>query len=179
MTRYTTAAGIVLLLLSNIVLLRSNHNLTVAYDDLRSQMLLPAGLHVPTLRGKFLDGSDAALAYGIDRRYTILLVYSPACPICEDNWDNWDEIISGSDSNVRIAAVDLSNLTHPDYVSAHKMEKMPIIQHVDVASMFDYRLRKTPETIVIDPVGAVVGSWIGALDKKAVHEILVAPQSGR
>lgn len=179
MTRYMLTAGIALLLASNIVLLRTNHNLAVEYDGLRSQMLLPAGYHAPTLRGKFPDGKDAALAYGIDRRYTILLVYSPACPICEDNWDNWDEIINRSDSGVRIAAVDLSNITRPDYISAHKMERMPIIQHLDAASMLDYRLRKTPETIVIDPVGAVVGSWIGALDRKAVREILAAPRSGR
>jgi hypothetical protein len=179
MTRYALAAGIALLLASNIVLLRTNHKLAAAYDDLRSQMLLPAGYHVPTLRGKFPDGSDAALAYGIDRRYTILLAYSPACAICEDNWDNWDEIIKQSGPGVRIAAVDLSNITRPDYISAHKMEKMQIVQHVDAASMLDYRLRKTPETIVVDPAGAVVGSWIGALDKKAVSEILAAPRSGR
>jgi hypothetical protein len=180
MPRYALTAGIVLLLVSNIVLLRTNHNLAAAYDDLRRQMLLlPAGYHVPTLKGKFPDGRDAALAYGVDRRYTILLVYSPACPICEDNWDNWDEIIHHSDSAVRIAAVDLSNTTRPDYVSAHKMERMPILQHLDAASMLDYRLRKTPETIVIDPVGMVVGSWIGALDRKAVREILAAPRSGR
>jgi hypothetical protein len=179
MTRHMLTAGIALLLASNIVLLRTNHHLVVEYDDLRSQMLLPAGYHAPTLRGKFPDGKDATLSYGIDRRYTILLVYSPACPICEDNWDNWDEIINRSDSNVRIAAVDLSNITHPDYISAHKMEKLPLIQHVDATGMLDYRLRKTPETIVIDPVGVVVGSWIGALDKKAVSEILAAPRSGR
>src|SRR5437588_11507760 len=131
MARYTVAAGIALLLVSNIVLLRSNHNLAAAYDDLRSQMLLPAGSHVPVLRGKFTDGRDAALTYGIDRRYTILLVYSPACPICEDNWDNWDEIINRSDSGVRIAAVDLSNITPPDYISAHQMERLPTIQHSD------------------------------------------------
>ena len=179
MARYTLALGIALLFVSNVVLLRANHKLAAAYDDLRSQMLLPPGLHVPPLRGKFPNGSDAALAYGMDRRYTILLVYSPACPICEDNWDNWDEIINRSDSGVRIAAIDLSNITRPDYISAHKMESIPIIQHVDDSSMLGYRLRKTPETIVIDPVGAVVGSWIGALDKKAVREILAVPRSGR
>jgi hypothetical protein len=178
MTRYTLAAGIALLLVSNIVLLHSNHNLAAVYNDLSNQMLLPAGYHVPTLRGKFPDGSDAALPYGIDRRYTILLVYSPACSICEDNWDNWDEIVNRSDSGVRIAGVDLSNITRPDYISAHKMERMPIIQHLDAASMLDYRLRRIPETIVINPAGAVVGSWIGAPDKKAVREILAAPRSG-
>lgn len=179
MPRYALTAGIALLLLSNIVLLRANRKMAAAYNDLSSQMLLPAGYHVPTLKGKFLDGRDAALTYGVDRRYTILLVYSPACQICEDNWDNWDEIINKKNSSARITAVDLSNITRPDYVSAHKMEKMPIIQHVDAASMLDYRLRKTPETIVIDPVGTVVGSWIGELDKKAVREILAAPGSER
>src|SRR5262249_8299127 len=129
--------------------------------------------------GKFPDGKDAVLAYGIDRRYTILLVYSPACAICENNWDNWDKIIDQGSSAVRIAAVDLSNTTRPDYVSAHKMERMPIIQNVDAASMLVYRLRKTRETILIDPAGIVVGAWIGALDKKAVGAILAAPQSGR
>lgn len=179
MARYTLGAAIALLLTSNIVLLRTNRNLAAAYDDLRSQMVLPAGLRVLTLRGKFLDGSDAALPYGIDRRHTILLVYSASCPICEDNWDNWDKIINRSGSDVRIAAIDLSNATRPDYISAHKMERMSIIQHIDAASMLGYRLRKTPETIVIDPAGTVVGSWIGVLDKKALREILAVPQSGR
>jgi hypothetical protein len=179
MSRYVLTAGIAMLLVSNIVLLRSNHKLAAAYNDLSSQMLLPAGYHVPILRGKFSNGSDALLTYGVDRRYTILLVYSPACPICEDNWDNWDEIVNRSDSGVRIAAIDLSNLTRADYISAHKMDRIQVIQNLDAASMLDYRLRKTPETIVINPVGVVVGSWIGALDKKAVREILVAPQSGR
>jgi hypothetical protein len=177
MPRYTLTAGIALLLLSNIILLRANHKMAAAYNDLSSQMLLPAGYHVPTLKGKFLDGRDAALTYGVDRRYTILLVYSPACQICEDNWDNWDEIINRGDASIQIAAIDLSNMTRPDYISAHNMGRMPIIQHLDPASMLDYRLRRTPETIVIDPSGAVVGSWIGALDKKVVSEIIAAPRS--
>ncbi len=162
------------MLVSNLVLLRSNHNLAVAYDDLRSQVLLPAGTRVPALKGKFRDGSEAALAYGVDRRYTILLVYSPACPVCEDNWPNWDDIIHHNDAGVRVVAVDLSSMTRPDYISAHKMERVPIIQHVDPSSMLDYRLRKTPETIVLDPAGRVVGAWVGALDKKAVREIVAA-----
>jgi len=58
------------------------------------------------------------------------------------------------------------------------MEKLPVIQHVDAASMLDYRLRKTPETILVDPVGTIVGSWVGELDKKAVREILAAQGSG-
>jgi hypothetical protein len=176
MTRYTLAAGIALLFISNIVLLRANHNLTTAYSELSSQMLLPAGYHVPTLKGKFPDGRNAALVYGSDRNFTILLVYSPACQICEDNWDNWDEIINRGDPGVRIVAVDLSNMTRPDYVSAHKMERLSIIQHVDATSMLDYRLRRTPETILIDPSGSVVGSWVGALDKKVVSEILSTPR---
>jgi hypothetical protein len=64
--------------------------------------------------------------------------------------------------------MDLANLTHADFFSAHKMQALTVMTDIDPKTVLSYRLRLTPQTILLSPTGVVKGSWIGVLDEKAI-----------
>jgi hypothetical protein len=168
--QWAMRAGVFLLLVSNGLMLLANHRLRIAVEDLRAQIDLPPGAKMPELHGMdFTSKQGINVSFGPNQPSTILLVYSPACPTCEDNWSKWDEVIRKRDPHrVRVVAMDLANLTHADFFSAHKMQALTVMTDIDPKTVLSYRLRLTPQTILLSPTGVVKGSWIGVLDEKAI-----------
>ena len=91
------SACCVVLLAANIALIHQN-------SQLKSQLSLPpplmeasAGTQVPDLRGVDLEGKPVEVLYGKDSRKVLVLVFSPTCPFCDQNWPKWQQVISSLD----------------------------------------------------------------------------------
>jgi len=61
----------------------------------------------------------------------------------------------------RVIGISLSEDGLPDFVASHGME-FPVYSGLSRSAIDAYRLGTTPETIVVSPNGAVLGSWDGA-----------------
>jgi len=161
------------------VLLAANIALIHQNSRLKSQLSLPpptleaaAGIQVPNLRGLDLSGRPLELLYGKDPRKVLVFVFSPTCAFCDDNWSNWQQIITSLDPRtVRPVAVDVTSTVNPLFLAKHQLADVPVLVQVDPRATLSYRLHLTPQTILVDHTGKVEKVWTGILNDSAVAEL--------
>lgn len=161
-----------LLLCANVALIRQN-------SQLKARLALPppaleasAGAQVPDLRGVDPEGKPVEVLYGKDSRKVLVLVFSPTCPFCDQNWPGWQRVISSLDrSAVRPVAVDVTSATTAGFVLQHQLAGMPVLLKVDPRATLDYRFQLTPQTILVDPAGKVEKVWTGVLNDSSLAEL--------
>jgi peroxiredoxin len=161
-----------LLLAANIALIHQN-------STLKSRLSLPppsleaaTGSQMPDLHGFDLKGKPIELDYGKDPRKALVLVFSPTCPFCDENWPKWQQVISSLDrSAIRPVAVDVTSSTSATFVSQHQLEEMPVFLKVDPRATVNYRFQLTPQTILVDSAGKVEKVWTGVLNDSAMAEL--------
>jgi hypothetical protein len=166
------SACCVVLLAANIALIRQNR-------QLKAQLSLPppaleaaAGTQMPDLRGFDPDGKPVEVLYGKDARKVLVLVFSPTCAFCDQNWPKWEQVISSLDrSAVRPVAVDVTSTTTAGFVSQHQLASLPVFLKVDPRATLDYRFHLTPQTILVGPNGKVERVWTGVLNDSAMADL--------
>jgi peroxiredoxin len=166
------AACCVVLLAANIALLRQNR-------QLKAQIALPSptleaavGAQMPDLKGFDPEGKPVEVHYGQDPRKVLVLVFSPTCPFCDQNWPKWEQVISSLDrSAIRPVAVDVTSTTAPPFVSQHQLTTLPVFLKVDPTATVTYRFQLTPQTILVDPSGKVEKVWTGVLNDSAMADM--------
>jgi len=154
------------LVLSNVFLARRLAELR-GLDDLLniSNKLEPGGV-VPPLIGYDLAGKKVTYTYGEDSRDTILLIMSPACHACDENWPKWKQLIQSLDTqSTRLVIANIaSSPVTPDYIARHQIDGIPLMAEVSAESMQAYRLAYTPQTILVGHDGRVRKVHTGALN---------------
>jgi peroxiredoxin len=166
------SACCVVLLAANIALIHQN-------NQLKSQLSLPppaleaaAGTQMPDLRGFDPDGKPVEVEYGKDPRKVLVLVFSPTCPFCDQNWPKWEQVISSADrSVVRPVGVDVTSTAKAPFLSQHQLTGLPVLERVDPRVMVNYRFQLTPQTILLDPAGKVEKVWTGVMTDSAVSDL--------
>ena len=162
-----------------LVLLAANIALIHQNSQLKAQLALPPpqleaaqGAQMPDLRGFDLAGKPVEVAYGKDSRKVLVLVYSPTCPFCDQNWPKWKAMIPSLDpSAVRTVAVDVTSSSSEAFVQQHQLAGLPVFQKVDPQATLNYRFQLTPQTILVDPTGKVEKVWTGVLNDSNLAEI--------
>lgn len=143
------------LLWTNVQLNRSNANLASMLDVYRRSLELQAGATVPPIVGVDLAGKRLVLDVGSLKEPRLMLVFSPTCPVCDDNWPQWSRIMQAVASE-KVVAVDLSGRSDAEYFKRHGIIDAMHLAKVDPQSIIDYRFRFTPQTIVLKE-GKVAG----------------------
>jgi peroxiredoxin len=162
-----------------IVLLAANIALIHQNSQLKAQLSLPppalevaAGAQMPNLQGFDPDGKPVEVDYGKDPRKVLVLVFSPTCPFCEQNWPKWEHVISSLDrSVVRPVGVDVTSTAKEPFLSQHQLTGLPVIEKVDPKVMLNYRFQLTPQTILLDPNGKVEKVWTGVMTDSSVADL--------
>jgi peroxiredoxin len=73
---------------------------------------ISVGTVLPSMRGTNLKGEEVTVNYGRDNRKTILIVFAPDCPVCNESGNSWKRLIKAVDENkFRVVAVSLVTLT--------------------------------------------------------------------
>lgn len=166
-------SGCCLLLLAvNIALIRQNSRLKAQLSLPPPSLEVAAGAQMPDLRGFDLTGKPVEVLYGKDQRKVLVLVYSPTCAFCDENWPTWQQLISSLDRlAVRPVAVDVTSNTSATFISQHQLSELPVFQKVDPHDVVNYRFQLTPQTILLDHEGKVEKVWTGVLNDSAVVEL--------
>jgi hypothetical protein len=166
------SACCVVLLAANIALIHQNGQLKARLELPPPQMEASQGAQMPDLRGTDLEGKPVEVLYGKDSRKVLVLVFSPTCPFCDQNWPKWQQVISSLDrSAVRPVLVDVTSTTTVGFVSQHQLASLPVILKVDPRATLDYRMQLTPQTILVDPNGKVEKVWTGVLNDSSLADL--------
>jgi peroxiredoxin len=166
------SACCVVLLAANIALLRQNRQLKAQLSLPTPTLEAAAGTQMPDLKGFDPEGKSVEVEYGKDPRKVLVLVFSPTCPFCDQNWPKWEQVISSLDrSVVRPVGVDVTATATAPFLSQHQLTGLPVFLKVDPRVMVNYRFQLTPQTILVDHTGKVEKVWSGVLNDSAVADL--------
>jgi hypothetical protein len=139
-------------------------------DLLNSSNKLGAGTKVPRLVGYDLDGKKITYDYSVDSRDTLLLILSPGCHACDENWPNWTRLINSLDpKTVRLIIANVTPIfpMTKEYATQHGIAAIPLIAEITAESARAYHLGYTPETVLIGSSGEVKKVETGFLTNAA------------
>src|SRR4051794_8554037 len=166
------SACCVVLLAVNIALIHQNSQLKAQLSQPPPALELTTGTQMPDLKGFDPEGKPIGVEYGKDPRKVLVLVFSPTCPFCEQNWPKWEQVISSLDrSVVRPVGVDVTSTAKEPFLSQHQLTGLPVVEKVDPRVMLNYRFQLTPQTILLDPAGKVEKVWTGVMTDSAVSDL--------
>jgi len=166
------SACCVVLLAANIALLRQNNQLKAQLSLPPPALEVAAGTQMLDLRGFDPDGKPVEVDYGKDPRKVLVLVFSPTCPFCEQNWPKWEQVISSADRTVvRPVGVDVTSTAKEPFLSQHQLTGLPVLEKIDPKVMVNYRFQLTAQTILLDPAGKVEKVWTGVMTDSAVSDL--------
>jgi thiol-disulfide isomerase/thioredoxin len=161
-----------LLLAANIALIHQNSELKSRLSLAPPSLEAATGSQMPDLHGFDLNGMPIEVDYGKDPRKVLVLVFSPTCPYCDENWPKWQQVISALDgSAIRLVAVDVTSSASTSFVSQHQLDLLPVFLKVDPRATVNYRFQLTPQTILVDSTGRVEKVWTGVLNDSAMAEL--------
>ena len=124
-----------LLLAANIALIHQNSELKSRLSLAPPSLEAATGAQMPDMHGFDLTGKPIEVDYGKDPRKVLVLVFSPTCPFCDENWPKWQQVISSLDrSAIRPVAVDLTHYKRRCRESG-KLKLAHSIQHVKAPAM--------------------------------------------
>ena len=169
-----------LLLAANIALIYQNSQLKARQALPPPQLEATPGAQMPDLRGFDLAGKPVDVLYGKDLRSVLVLVYSPTCTFCDQNWPKWQAMITSLNrSAVRMVAVDVTSSSSEVFIQQHQLAGLPVFQKVDPRATVNYRFQLTPQTILVDPAGKIEKVWTGVLNDSALTEIQQLSDAGK
>lgn len=140
----TISCCCLLLLTANIALIHQN-------NQLKARLALPppaleatAGAQMPDLHGFDLEGKPVEVLYGKDQRQALVLVFSPTCSFCEQNWPKWEQVIASLNrSVVRTVDVDVTSTANASFLALH-LRGVPLFLKVDPQATMSYGFQLTP-----------------------------------
>jgi hypothetical protein len=131
-----------------------------------------------------LEQEVASIDYPDEAKKTILFIMSPTCPVCDENWPHWEHIVERLDPNrAKAVVLDISKAKTAKLSELHDLHRLPLFTNISAESILEYRLRATPQTIVVraagrrigrQSAGRIDGVWTGLLSSSNVKEILAA-----
>jgi peroxiredoxin len=170
----------------NIALERQDARLAALNRLYEANFHLSVGDSVPALYGRDDGGRVISIDYRLGASKTLVLVFARSCPDCELNWPAWHEIVGRVGERVRLVGVSMENDgASREYLLQVGLAKIKDVVFPDPETVVSYRLRYTPQTILVSPDGRVQGVWSGVLTPadtqdvtKAALSPLASPGSG-
>ena len=157
----------------NIALVKQDHHLVALNRAYEANLHLNVGAKVPPLSGSAADGTPTIVTYGAGQPRTLLLVYARSCPECALNWLSWQKLLNQIDpTRARAIAVSMDGTgLSKQYIEQVGMTKAEAVLLPDLQSIVLYRLRYTPQTILIGSDSKVEGIWSGVLNPHQLGDI--------
>lgn len=187
MKPYTVSKPLALLLLfcglalivTNVLMARRLSQVRRFSDLLNNQNKLQPGALLPALMGYDREGKKVIYAFNDNTRDTLLLVLSPGCHACDDNWPNWNRLIGKLDAkSIRliIANATPNLVVTEDYLARHQIKEVPLVAEVMPEIAQSYRMGYTPQTVLIDHTGRVKKVQTGILTDNSFTLVTEMPR---
>jgi len=106
-------------------------------------------------------GKPAVVEFRSSERPTVIYVFRPSCAWCERNSASFSELSRLVSAKYRVIGLSLAEEGLPDFVNRNHM-KFAVYTGISAATVAQYHLGTTPETIVVSPAGTVLQDWRGA-----------------
>ena len=153
----------------NVAMIRANRNLANRAEAFRSELAIPNGVVMPDLRGVDLAGKPAVIPSQNPSHPTVIFVFSPTCPSCVRNWSNWTSILSSQSRDLwRPLFINVGPPTTPEFRRLHGLDHYETLDKIDKGTIYDYRIYRTPMTIVLTSSGKVAHAWDGQLSQSLI-----------
>jgi hypothetical protein len=170
-------AGVVLVTLvgTGIVQYRRAYQVAVAAEAvLKEATEAPLSGRVPVLLGRASNGAMTPGPEGTN----LILVYSESCGQCTVNWPQWVKVREAARANgIHVSFLTLSHIDTESYRQTHGIAST--LSSPDPTTLLSYRLRYTPQTILVGPENDVRGVWTGVLADHEVNDIDTAMRAVR
>jgi hypothetical protein len=163
-----TVLAALCLLAADVALLTENRFLRAQLHLLTN---LDPGRPMAGMSGVGADGKFDFVGFGVRKRPTLVLVFSPTCEVCRANWPNWDAILPKTSSEARVVAVNLGGHLPNGYVTKYHIDAMDLLVQPFSEGVLENHFQLTPETIIVDANGRVKGAWLGALTPRDIREV--------
>lgn len=118
------------------------------------------GTVLPALDAERLDGSRELIGFQSAERPTLLYVFTPSCKWCERNLPNLTALTLHARAKYRIIGLSLDPAVS-EYVQRAKLD-FPVYINPSPATVREYGMGSTPQTLVISTKGEVLHAWSGA-----------------
>ena len=163
-----------------VLLARQNRQLKTNLSRLQGEMMANRGGEVPSLKiGEVLEplllptlnGEPRRLAYDDPVRNTILLIFSPDCPACQENMSNWKRLQESCDPNrERLFYVSTAEGEKTaEFARDHALPEPVLLS--DHEALTRYNVFSIPTTVVVGPGGVVKRVWVGVLPEDALDAL--------
>ncbi|MFO7445395.1 MAG: TlpA disulfide reductase family protein, partial [Ignavibacteriaceae bacterium] len=103
----------------------------------------------------------------------LLFVFNTACPYCEKNAPNWEQIYKISNNNsLKITGISLHDIDKTkEWINKNKVS-FPIVTTGEEGLDSTYKIGAIPQTILVSGNGIVKKVWTGELNSEQLNEIL-------
>lgn len=160
-----------LLVLLNLLLLRQNHRLKSELARL-SPPEVSIGTVLPPMRGTNLKGEEVTINYKQDNRKTLLIVFAPDCPVCNESGSSWKKLTEAMDGDkFRVVAVSLVPEGTSDYVNKHDLSMISVLARIRPEDRAAYKLVQVPQLVLIEQGGKVEKVWTGAIRGAMLQDV--------
>lgn len=153
--------GLVVSVTVNVLLAYRVENLTYSRSARVADYQLKIDAIVPSITAKRLGGHQEMVSYESSDRPTVLYIFTPSCPWCARNLDNFKTLVDKEGGQYRFIGISLSEEGLADYVTKNGYN-FPVYFGLSPETLKTYKLRSTPQTIVISPEAKVLRDWTGA-----------------
>lgn len=160
-------------LAANILLVRKTKQLQSHFEaELNQLNQIVPGERLPPLTGSNIAGGPVSIDLESVGRPSALLVYSPSCHFCKQNWGAWNRLLRSLKARGFLPIfVDLSGATDRPFIRQHGLDDSIVLTNVSAESKLAYALRSTPTTILFDRRGKAQKSWVGSLSAQDLEDI--------
>ena len=151
-----------LLLGYNVALQRRVTLLTKENRDLVSSQAPAIGSFIRRVQGHDLSNQEISIDFSSQPKQTLLLVFSPMCRFCAENWPNWQKLLQSA-PGANVVFADTSGEADLGYLQ--KVGISPPVQVVRIGTQtkLSYKLSTTPTTVLLGSGGRVEEAWVGVL----------------
>lgn len=116
-----------------------------------------------------LDGATRVFTSASARMNTVYYMFTPTCPWCARNLDNFKAVVAGAGERYRVVAVSLDPNVR-GYLDAHDIT-FPVFVSPTRETAATYGLGSVPQTIIVSPEGQVLRHWKGAYGPGLLEEV--------
>ena len=169
MRSYFGPSAVVLLILSgagNIAFSIRNAALAGEIDRLRTSQGPAIGSKIAEIAGSTLEMNPAIQSLSDHKRPSLVLVFSPSCHFCAQNWPEWDWLTKTlSSEKGRMIFINIGPAFGRSFIELHHLSGKLVFSHIPQEEASGYGFIIAPETIVLDSDGVVRASRAGVLTR--------------
>jgi len=118
-------AALIMSVMLNVLLAHRIRSVDLARETKLAAQLLKAGVAVPPIPAKGLDGHQEVLSYDKTGQPTVLYVFTPACVWCARNLENFKTLVDKEGAQFRFLGVSLADQGLTEYVTKNEL-KLPV-----------------------------------------------------